>query len=101
MKRVIFIVLDSVGLIEAPDAKAFGDVGASTLGNLFRYRQKQNKIFKTDNLNDLGLDDLLHRHKICSDQPKKNKNAAWGTSLRVFRKPKLFRFSLMDFLVFF
>jgi phosphopentomutase len=31
MKRVFLIVLDSVGAGEAPDAAAFGDVGARTL----------------------------------------------------------------------
>lgn len=33
MKRVILIVLDSVGVGELPDAAAYGDVGANTLGN--------------------------------------------------------------------
>ena len=32
-KRIHVIVLDSVGIGEAPDAKLFGDVGADTLGN--------------------------------------------------------------------
>ena len=34
MKRVIWIVLDSVGMGEAPDAAAFGDEGASTIGHI-------------------------------------------------------------------
>ena len=34
MKRVFLIVLDSVGAGEAPDAAAFGDVGAHTLGSV-------------------------------------------------------------------
>jgi phosphopentomutase len=34
--RVIVIVLDSVGIGEAPDAAAFGDVGCNTLGNIGR-----------------------------------------------------------------
>ncbi|MGM0214488.1 phosphopentomutase [Enterococcus sp. AZ109] len=33
-KRVHLIVLDSVGIGEAPDAEAFGDVGADTLGHI-------------------------------------------------------------------
>ncbi|TMN20733.1 phosphopentomutase [Lentibacillus cibarius] len=33
-KRVFLIVLDSVGIGEAPDAKAFGDEGADTLGHI-------------------------------------------------------------------
>lgn len=32
-KRVHLVVLDSVGIGEAPDAEAFGDVGADTLGH--------------------------------------------------------------------
>lgn len=37
-KRVIWIILDSVGIGEAPDADAFGDVGADTLGNIIKTR---------------------------------------------------------------
>ncbi len=33
-KRIHIIVMDSVGIGEAPDAAAFGDVGADTLGNI-------------------------------------------------------------------
>lgn len=36
INRVIAIVLDSVGIGEAPDAAAFGDVGSHTLGNIGR-----------------------------------------------------------------
>jgi phosphopentomutase len=36
VNRVITIVLDSVGIGEAPDAAAFGDVGSHTLGNIGR-----------------------------------------------------------------
>lgn len=36
INRVIVIVLDSVGIGEAPDAEAFGDVGSHTLGNTAR-----------------------------------------------------------------
>lgn len=39
-KRVIWIILDSVGIGEAPDAAAFGDVGADTLGNIIKTRGK-------------------------------------------------------------
>ncbi|MDD3337150.1 MAG: phosphopentomutase [Eubacteriales bacterium] len=35
MKRVFFIVLDSVGCGELPDAKAYGDEGANTLGHIW------------------------------------------------------------------
>jgi len=35
-KRVFLVVLDSVGIGEAPDAKDYDDVGAHTLGNIAR-----------------------------------------------------------------
>lgn len=37
-KRVIWIILDSVGIGEAPDAAAFQDVGADTLGHIVEKR---------------------------------------------------------------
>ncbi|MFW3579121.1 phosphopentomutase, partial [Vagococcus fluvialis] len=33
-KRVHLVVLDSVGIGEAPDAEKFGDVGSHTLGHI-------------------------------------------------------------------
>ena len=37
-RRVIWIVLDSVGIGEMPDAPAYGDAGSDTLGNIARLR---------------------------------------------------------------
>jgi len=37
-RRVIWIVLDSVGIGEMPDAAKYGDVGSDTLGNIARQR---------------------------------------------------------------
>jgi phosphopentomutase len=37
-RRVIWIVLDSVGIGEMPDAAEYGDTGSDTLGNLSRIR---------------------------------------------------------------
>lgn len=37
-QRVIWIVLDSVGIGEMPDAEAYGDKGSDTLGNIARLR---------------------------------------------------------------
>lgn len=34
VKRVIWIILDSVGMGELPDADKFGDVGSNTIGNI-------------------------------------------------------------------
>ncbi|MBN8729712.1 MAG: phosphopentomutase [Acidobacteria bacterium] len=37
-RRIIWIVLDSVGIGEMPDAAAYGDEGSDTLGNIARHR---------------------------------------------------------------
>ncbi|MDO5110894.1 MAG: phosphopentomutase [Clostridia bacterium] len=50
-KRVILIVLDSVGIGALPDAADFGDAGAHTLGNLYKARGK----LALPNLYGLGL----------------------------------------------
>jgi phosphopentomutase len=39
--RIIWIVLDSVGIGEMPDAAAYGDAGSDTLGNIARSRPLQ------------------------------------------------------------
>lgn len=36
MKRAVILILDGVGIGEAPDAAAYGDVGSDTLGNVAR-----------------------------------------------------------------
>jgi phosphopentomutase len=38
LRRVIWMVLDSVGIGEMPDADKYGDVGSDTLGNIARQR---------------------------------------------------------------
>lgn len=50
MKRVFLIVLDSCGIGEAPDADAFGDVGANTLKSA-----SAGKDFDLSNMAKLGL----------------------------------------------
>jgi phosphopentomutase len=52
-KRVIWIVLDSVGVGEMPDAPAYGDAGSDTLGNIVRLRG-----LDAPNLCRLGLGNL-------------------------------------------
>lgn len=52
--RVIWIVLDSVGMGEAPDAKAYGDVGSNTLGNI----SKVSGGINLPNLEKLGLGNI-------------------------------------------
>jgi phosphopentomutase len=49
-KRLIWVVLDSVGIGELPDAAAYGDVGRNTLGHIAGSRP-----LKLPNLVELGL----------------------------------------------
>src|SRR5258708_7018895 len=49
-KRVIWIVLDSVGIGELPDAAEYGDVGRTTLGHI-----AESRPLKLPNLVELGL----------------------------------------------
>ena len=53
MKRVFLIVLDSLGIGNAPDAKAFGDEGANTLKRISKSPE-----FSVKNLISLGLSDV-------------------------------------------
>ena len=53
MKRAFLIVLDSLGIGNAPDAKAFGDEGANTLRRI-----STSPEFSIKNLISLGLSDL-------------------------------------------
>ena len=54
MKRVIWVVLDSVGMGAMPDAHLFGDVGANTIGNI----SKKVGGLKLPNLQKLGLGNI-------------------------------------------
>ena len=54
MKRVVVIVMDSVGMGELPDAAKYGDEGSNTLGNI----AAQLKDFKLPNLQKLGLGNI-------------------------------------------
>ena len=52
--RIVWIVLDSVGIGEMPDAAAYGDAGSDTLGNLARLRP-----LRLPNMCRLGLGNLV------------------------------------------
>ena len=52
-QRVIWIVLDSVGIGAMPDAAAYGDAGSDTLGNIARAR-----ALHLPNLARLGLGNI-------------------------------------------
>lgn len=71
MKRVIIIVLDSVGIGELPDSRAYGDEGSNTLGHI----AQSVKGFQLPNLQKLGLSNidgmnLLERYIPKSEQPE-------------------------------
>ena len=68
--RVIWIVLDSVGIGAMPDAEAYGDVGSDTLGNIGRQRK-----LHLPNLGAMGLGNLKPLdHLAPADHP----TAAYG-----------------------
>ncbi|MBC7263677.1 MAG: phosphopentomutase [Chloroflexi bacterium] len=55
VRRVIFVVLDSVGVGELPDADQYGDVGSNTLGNT----AKAVGGLHLPNMGSLGLGNIL------------------------------------------
>jgi len=69
VKRVVAIVLDSVGCGNAPDAGNYGDAGADTLGHLFA----RIPGFALPTLATLGLDRLLGRNNATQTMP----HASW------------------------
>lgn len=54
LKRIILIVLDSVGIGELPDAAEYGDIGSNTLGNI----SKKLGGIALDNMRALGLGNI-------------------------------------------
>lgn len=65
MKRVIFLIIDSMGIGAAPDAAAYGDVGANTLNSI-----SKSKNFNTPNLRRLGLFNIEGvNHDLAVDSP--------------------------------
>lgn len=50
-KRIFLVVMDSVGIGEAPDAKEFGDIGSDTLGHI----AYENNGLHMPNMGTLGL----------------------------------------------
>jgi phosphopentomutase len=68
--RVIWIVLDSVGIGEMPDAAQYGDVGSDTLGNIARVRP-----LRLPNLCALGLGNIK---PLTGLEPAQKPTAAYG-----------------------
>ena len=52
--RVIWMIIDSVGIGEMPDSKDFGDIGVNTLGNIVKFY----KDIKIPNLINLGIGNI-------------------------------------------
>lgn len=75
INRVILVVMDSVGVGELPDAKAYGDEGSNTLGNIHKLIPE----LHLDNLTALGLGNIegLHIQKV--QAPK----GAYGRALEL------------------
>ncbi|MGM1046030.1 MAG: phosphopentomutase [Bacillota bacterium] len=66
-QRICFIVLDSVGIGEAPDAAKFGDIGAHTLGHILEH----NPDLSLPNLKNLGLGNIAPLPNVTpSDSPQ-------------------------------
>ena len=56
MRRVLWFILDSVGIGGAPDAEAFGDQGSDTLGHIAEwFSANENRPLRLPNLEALGL----------------------------------------------
>lgn len=69
-KRVLLVVLDSVGVGELPDAAAYGDAGSNTLGNIAKYTS-----LKLPNLKKMGLGNIV---PLAGIDPQNEPEAAYG-----------------------
>jgi len=69
-RRIVWIVLDSVGIGEMPDAAKYGDVGSDTLGNIAKARP-----MTLPNLTRLGLANIK---PLANLTPAEAPQAAYG-----------------------
>ncbi len=72
-KRVFLVVMDSVGIGEAPDAEKFGDIGANTLGHIAEHMNGLNM----PNMAKLGLSNIEEVKGV----PKAEKPLAYYTKM--------------------
>jgi phosphopentomutase len=70
-RRAAIVVLDGVGIGEAPDAAQYGDVGSNTLGNLARAV----KGMDLPNLQRVGLGNIT---SLAGVEPTESARGAWG-----------------------
>ena len=73
-RRAIIMVLDGVGMGDAPDAAEFGDEGSDTLGNTARAVGG----LSLPNLQGLGLGNV---HEIRGVPPAESPRASWGLAV--------------------
>src|SRR5690625_2613444 len=67
IKRIFLIVMDSVGIGEAPDAEKFNDKGADTLGHIAKHMNG----LHMPNIGELGLSNIREIKGIAkSENPK-------------------------------
>ncbi len=71
LKRVVLLVLDSVGVGELPDSHEYGDTGSNTLGNTARAVGG----LKMPHLESLGLGNILHVEGV---PPSRRPGASYG-----------------------
>ena len=74
MKRAAIIILDGVGIGEAPDAAKYGDTGSDTLGNVAR----ASGGLKLPRLERLGLGNIRPLEGVAR---RGDAAGAWGTML--------------------
>ena len=72
MKRAVILILDGVGIGEAPDAADYGDAGSDTLGNLAR---ASSGGLKLPHLERLGLGNIRSLEGVA---PRRDATGAWG-----------------------
>ncbi|HEV7836807.1 MAG TPA: phosphopentomutase, partial [Gemmatimonadaceae bacterium] len=72
MKRAVILILDGVGIGEAPDAAEYGDGGSDTLGNLSR----ASRGLQLPHLERLGLGNIRPLDGV---RPRDDAAGAWGT----------------------
>ena len=72
MKRAVILILDGVGIGEAPDAADYGDAGSDTLGNVAR----ASGGLKLPRLERLGLGNIRELDGVAR---RGDATGAWGT----------------------
>jgi phosphopentomutase len=72
VKRAVIIILDGVGIGEAPDAAAYGDAGSDTLGNVAR----ASGGLKLPRLERFGLGNIRQIEGVA---PRGDAAGAWGS----------------------